>query len=360
MRIQAVLGLSVLLFSAHLEATSLSLLISSADAIVVGTESSPLETASGVGFYIDVERVFTGAIPVGARVNVTWKGSLRGASAGYRGIWFLKKSADNAWDCLPAGTLGHVTFHPDLSLPVSQGPLPGALAYDASSTPLADQLSLEAAAGMPRSDAGILLSVANQPYSQAALRAFRYLASSGRQDQMLAGVTALSEAGDPDALLSAEKISGTLTTAVPGADTLAGTIKVRFRNPDPVAVAALGRMATSTEASPLLQDASAQALAAIHSQTALPWLGLLVMGSSPQLQIQGALGLSYFVNGLGIPTAETLRTLDHLNNLHPSVYRTEETDKHIGFVPGQQAPFIQYWRGWWQAHPELQVAQGAQ
>jgi hypothetical protein len=356
--IQIAVVLSALLVSGHLKATSLSYLVSSADAIVVGTESAAVQAGDTATFYLNVERVFTGPIPVGATVNVTWQKAKTGVPDGspvFRGIWFLKQSTNGGWDCLPAGTIGKVTFFPDLSLPVSQEPLPAQLAYDASSTGLTDQIILETAAGTPRANRRLFLQVLPQPYSQGALQAFRYLASSTAEDQMLLGITALVEAGDTSGLLSAEKLSGTLTLGNPGADIATG-IQVRFRNADPVAVAALGRMATSSEASALMQNAAAQALVAIHSQTTVPWFGLLLTAPSPQMQIYGAQGLSYFVNGVGIPTVETMSSLEFLNNRQPSPYRTADTDRNIGFPTGQPEAFIQFWQTWWQTHPELHTS----
>ena len=51
-----------------------------------------------------------------------------------------------------------------------------------------------------------------------------------------------------------------------------------------------------------------------------------------------------------------MRTVDHLNTRQASPYRTEETDQHIGYKVGQPEPFIQYWQGWWERHPELHGA----
>jgi hypothetical protein len=363
MKSQAAMVLAAALFAAnHLQATNLSTLIRASDAIVVGTEPLPVEAGNAVSFYLTVERVLTGSVPVGSALSVTWTTNqgLQGASGSYRGIWFLKKSADGSWSCLPAGTIGMLTFFPDLSLPVSQAPLPPQLAYDAGATALADQVILEMAAAPPRANSRLLFEVVPRPFSQGALQAFRYLAASPEADRMLLGVTALVEAGDTNGLLLAEKASADLANSAPGADLLATTIKVRFRNPDPLAIAALGRMATAVGTPSLMQNAAAQALVAIHSQDDVPWLGSLLSSSSPQMQIYGAQGLSYFANGVGIPAVETMKSLDHLNKRQPSPYHTSETDRHIGFRAGDQTPFIQYWLDWWQAHPEIHALQSAQ
>ncbi len=356
MKILTSATLLALFMTGHLEATSISTLVSSADAIVVGTETAQVQAGQAVTFYLNVERVFTGPIPAGATVDVTWPWNKANTGVGpgvYRGIWFLRKSDNDGWDCLSAGANGNAAFFPDLSLPVAQGPLPAELTYDPESTALVDQIILETAAGRPRANHRMFLDVVQQPFSSAALRAFRYLSSSPTSEQRFLGIAGLVEAGDTGGLLSAEKLSSSLTAESPGADMVTSAIQMQFRNPDPVAIAALGRMATSAATPAPLRNAAAQALEAIHSQEALPWLGLLLTDSSPQMQMHGARGLSFFANGVGIPTVQTMRTLDHLNQRQPSSYRTAETEENIGFTTGQEGPFIEYWLNWWQAHPEL-------
>lgn len=342
--------------SGVVDAASVSSLMSAADAIVVGTESAPLQSGNAVTFYLTVERVFKGGVQTGSVLNVTWyprtKLGVPDGSPSIRGIWFLRKAANGSWESIPAAATGNADFFPDLSLPVCQGALPAQLAYNASATPLADQILLEVAGGVPRANSRLILNIASEVNSPGAVQAFRYLASQS-SNQRLIGLAGLIEAGDTNGLLAVEAMSGHLTAGAPGADLIASAIKLHFRSADPAAIAALGRMATSNEASSLVKLAAAQTLAAIHGATAVPWLGLLLNGSDVQMQAYGAQGLSYFANGVGIPTPQTMPRLDHLNQRQPSAYRTPDTDQHIGYAPGQVSSFIQYWQGWWTQHPEL-------
>jgi hypothetical protein len=352
---------SALLFSAaifgSLSATPLTTLVSTANAVVVGTESAPTQAGNTVTFNLNVERVLSGNVQIGATLNVIWNAigsvGLPDSAPSYRGIWFLKAGTNGNWECLSAGASGNAEFFPDLSLPASVGPLPAQLAYDAGSTPLSDQIILETAAGTPRSNSKMLLDVISEVKSAGALQALRYLAASQSNDQSVVGITGLIRAGDTGGLLAAEALAGSLSAGTPGADWISSAIKLFFRSTDPSAIASLGRMATSGAASPLMRDSAAQALAAIHSAAALPALGVLLNSSSPAMQVYGARGLSYFVNGVGIPTARSMPTLSHLNQRQPSVYRTPETDRHIGYAPGQEESFIQYWQAWWASRPEL-------
>ena len=357
MSMKANILLLVAIVSLPALAAPLATLLSKADAIVIGTESSLVETGKTVTFYLNVDRVFRGEIGVGATVNVVWNprfgSGLPDGSPSYRGIWFLRKTEGGKWECLPAGSSGNAEFFPELSLPVSNAPLPEELRYDASTTALADQIILETAAGSPRPNRRMILNVIADLKSPAILRAFRQLAKSPDDDQALLGIIGLIESGDPSGLLFAEEKAARLRIGTPGADLVASTIKLQFRNPDPIGIAALGRMATSASASPLIQETSAQALAAIHTATAVTWLGGLLRSPTASMQVYGAQGLSFFVNGVGIPTPETTPTLDHLNRRQPSAYRTAETDQNLGYKPGQAEQFVKYWQLWWESHPEL-------
>lgn len=316
-----------------------------------------------VTFYLTVERAFTGDIAVGSTLNVTWnsrthQGTPDGAPS-YRGIWFLHKNGTGKWECDSAGANGNAEYFPDLSLPVSDEQLPPELAYDANATSLTDRLVLEMAAGRPRNNPFVVFDVIGETKSPAVLRALRHLAASSSRDQALAGIAGLIQSGDTNGLLTAEALSETLTnTGASGR--IAAATRLFFRNPDPVAIASLGRIATSGKASSMMQESAAYAIVAIHSVTAAPWFGLMLSNPSTAMQIEGARGLSYFVNGTGVSTPQTMRTLDHLNHRQPTAYRTPETDEHIGFPTGQPEPFVQFWQTWWAQHPELHTPEPIQ
>jgi hypothetical protein len=339
-----------------LPARPLSALVSGSDAIVAGTEFAETQAGNTVSFNLNVDRVFSGNLQSGATLNVVWhpKGfvSLPDKSPAYRGIWFLKSAANGTWECLSAGATGNAEFFPDLSLPISTGTLPMQLAYDAASTTVTDQIILEAAAGSPRSNSRMILDVISGLNSPGALRALGYLATLAG-DQGIVGIAGLIRAGDTAGITAAEAQAESLAAGTPGADLIPSSIRLFFRSTDPAAVAVLGRIALSTTASPLMRDAAVAALVGVHPAAALPVFVTLLNGSSQASQIYGAQGLSYFVNGVGIPTAETMVTLSHLNQRQPSAYRTPDTDKHIGYVPGQQGAFISYWQTWLAAHPQL-------
>jgi hypothetical protein len=236
--------------------------------------------------------------------------------------------------------------------PVGTGPLPPALAYDAASTPVADQILLEMSAGDLEGRPDLIMDASGDMSSPAVQRALHYLADSGTGDKALIGLAGLVGHGEVASLLRAETMALSLTGNTGGPGYIISAIG-NVRLTDPVAVACLGRMATTQSNSVLLRDRSAHALAAIHTVDAVPWLGKLLSDPSNALKLIGATGMSFFVNGVGIPTPETMLSLSHLNQRSPSPYRTTGTDQHIGYALGQEGSFVDFWTSWWNEHPEL-------
>lgn len=289
--------LSVAIFSLSVSATTLPVLVSSSDAVVVGTEFNPAQVGKAFTFYITVDRVLSGNVQNGTTLNVVWnsrKGAQLPANAvsSYRGIWFLRKAENGNWECISAGSTGNAEFFPELSLPVSDGPLPAELTYDPALTPLEDQILLEMVADpSARPNYAVAINVAAGMRSPGALRAFRYLAKSQIQRHAIVGITLLLLANDSSALAAMEPMVDQLKQDVSrpdGSDGMVNTIKFFFQTTDPAAIASLGRMATSDKTAAGLRDASASALARIYSAEAVPWLGMLLDSDSEQMQIYGA------------------------------------------------------------------------
>jgi hypothetical protein len=345
--------------AACLRAASLAQLIPQSDAIVLGSQSSVAVVGTMALLSISVERVFTGNVGVGSEIAATWNIQhvafpIPSGSYTQRGIWFLQRAADGGWACIPAASYGNKKLTlADLPLPVSTGPLPSALAYDPSNTALLDQLVFEVAATQP-SDPKVLLNSLGGSSSASVTQALHYIAGNRAGDLGLMGLSALVGQGDIPSLLQVEQMAGTLAMTSYGAQMLVSTIGGGFRNPDPSGVASLGRMATSPNSPAKLQLAATQALKAIHTAAALPYLGLIAMGHSAQLQLLAAQGISFFANGIGIPTSANAASMAWLGSGQPSSYATPETKQHLGYQIGQgESSYIAYWQSWWQQHPEL-------
>ena len=289
-------------------------------------------------------------------LSVTWDGQ-HGAGAWtgsppQHGIWFLQQGTGGVWLCIPAASSGNVVFFTDLPLPVSAGTLPAGLSYDPTATALTDQLVLEVAATQPR-DPSLILRLVGGLGSAAVSQAFRYLAGNQSGDLQLAGLSGLIALGDIPTLLQLEQTAAAIDFSGYGGHLVTLSVGASYLITDPTGVASLGRMATSGKMPPQLQQAAANALRTAHTPAAVPYLGLLLSSTSQQMQMYGAQGISFFVNGVGIPTPQTMASLSHLNSRQPSSYSNADTQRNIGPGRGQETAFIAYWQNWWQQHPEL-------
>jgi hypothetical protein len=338
------------------QARELAKLVPEADAIVLGMSSVADVSETSARFTIDVEKVFAGGVEAGTKVDVDCSPDLKlvptspvTGSIAVRGIWFLTKGSGGTWGCLLAGMTSNMVQFPDLPLPAPTGDLPASLAYS-ESAPLIDRLTLEVGASHPRVPA-IILNALYGLNSTAAMRVLHYLESSGDANYKLLGIAGLLGRNDTQAVLELEKIQDQIVSirdsqGLPG-DALWGS----FRSTDPVAVAALGRIATSWKGHEMLRRGAAAALAAIHTADAVPWLGKLLDNPNQELQIWGAQGLSFFANGTAVGQGGP--AMDYLKQSGAATYRTEETEKHLGINRRDPAEGLVFWREWWGSHAEL-------
>ena len=339
-----------------LSAASLTYLVPQSDAIVVATQTAVARSGANVTFNLAVERVLKGSVSVGSAIPVTFTSPHQigswGGTPSYRGIWFLQQHAGGGWTCLPAASHGNMVHLADLSFPVSSGPLPSELSYDPSSTAPTDQIVFELGAAQP-ADPSLILRATYDVGSPSVHQALQYMAGNRPGDLALVGLAGLIQHGDVPSLMQVEQTAAAIDLASHGGQEVVSAINATFRNADATGVASLGRMATSVGVPAKLQSAAAAALSAIHSPEAVPYLGLLLSGTSAQLQLYGAQGISFFVNGVGIVTPQTMPSMSHLNSRQPSSYYSSDTMRHIGPASNQEASYIAYWQAWWQQHPEL-------
>ena len=80
---------------------------------------------------------------------------------------------------------------------------------------------------------------------------------------------------------------------------------------------------------------------------------MLLTDPSPDIQARAAQGISFFANGVGIITIQSVPSLSFLNHREPSPYHTADTEEHLGLGPALGAAYVSYWASWWAQHPEL-------
>ena len=177
--------------------------------------------------------------------------------------------------------------------------------------------------------------------SPAVREVFRRFASSNTPKLRSMGLRSSLRDGDIAALASLEAGQRDLQGS-PYWERLVDHLKTEFTNPDPAAVAILGRLAASAENGGL-RTAGAAAPARAHTRAALPHLARLLDQPELTLKTLGAGGLAMFANNVPI------------GSHHPAPgdwpYRTDETTAHSAMsenvISAREAYYVGFWKSWW-------------
>jgi hypothetical protein len=103
-----------------------------------------------------------------------------------------------------------------------------------------------------------------------------------------------------------------------------------------------------------LSVSAAEALVAIHTREALPFLARLLESTDSSERMKGAFGLWSFANGCPPWPDDIVRSMDYYRFQNPSVYRTKETIAAFGPPgPADAANTVSFWVAWWKDHTEL-------
>jgi len=341
------------LFDQRAAASPVRELIERADAVVIGTDTGRGKAGTLVSFFIDVQRVFKGNLKPGTLLPVQWDSGVeapiwRNPPNSRKGVWFLRNNS-GVWECIRARS-GRVPAFSYLFYPVTDGPLPASLRHDTSLSPT-DQIIIEIAVAESKRAHGIpVINEAAANHDSAEVRnAFRYLARLKSPRSRILGLDGLIQRGDVEGLLLFEAEHRKLP-ASPELAMIVRDIDVSFRNPDPVAIQALGRLAASASRIPGLQLAAARALSAIHTREAVRYLAPLLDDPDPKVSEMAAIGLSFFANGVGIQTIQGARLMEHLNYRTAVPYPGEDTERYLGFDERRRDEYLAFWKDWWGRH----------
>jgi hypothetical protein len=322
------------------------------DAIVVARSSAELHAGRMVTFNLTIERVFKGDARPGDVLSIVWESpndvGIGPNPRSYRGLWFLQRT-QRGWECLrtqynPAGSVAY------LSYPVTESGPPAELAYT-DDAELDVKLLLEIG-GAKHRDPIAIVRAAEHMNSPDVLRLFRYLSRSKDPGIMLAGIDGLLARGDVTALLELERHAAATGQNPAGAAVIA-VLGSSYRQADTVSINALGRMATSKQTPRPLAEAAALALYSMHTAETLPYLAVLLDSEEPMLQQYAVQGFAFFANGVGHMSKEDVRSMDHLVRRAQTPYQTEETKRYFGFNASRRDEYVNFWRSWWESHPEL-------
>jgi hypothetical protein len=321
-------------------------------AVIAHSAQWSLRGSSVLHVVLTVEASVFGSLQPSAVVNASY--DLRNPSTAItapedlpRGLWFLKQE-ESGWMITPA-IPDRFASAKNLFFPLMEGDLA------VFREPLSDEaLTIAAARG--------LLASGMHPFrwrhmlgreDSPEIRKYLWeLVSSPDTPTHLAGLTQLLMLGDVDALrslraprdLSGDRRNEGLAPAVPGA------VHGFFRNEAPEAIQVLGEFSNDATLPTALREASAQALSAMHPRESLPYLAKLLDDPNQALRARGVIGLSFFANGMGAQNPAGGPSMPHLNNPRPSVYRTEQTARYLGFDAANETEWIAFWKAWWLEH----------
>jgi hypothetical protein len=321
---------------------SVDRLIAASDSIVVGTIAQGTVSGTAVALSIQVERVLLGNWEMGAIVAASGtisEPSPTRAIGPERGIFFLSDAGAGPMRLVPAIS-GDLLDEMEMFvlLPVSSTPA----AQPAANASPRERVLLEmlgaVGAPLPKRPGGFVDVVAEYRVSPtpAVRSVFRRWLTSDSPRLAAIGVQALLAEGDTTALSRVAADPGLRSTAVK-AHAFDG-LKFYFKNSDPAAVNALGRLAGDNSNGMELRIAAASALARVHTRQALPFLAQLLDTPDPTLRTFAVGGLSMFANHVPIGSHE------------PAAgewpWRTDETVAHSA-MDGSNVGF---WRSWWAAN----------
>lgn len=334
---------------------TLSGLATAADVIVVGTVSTRTENGSSIVFDINVETVLKGSLS-SAVAHVSHPGGRSGGiylgppviNSQIHGMWALVSTATADWDVLPVrGPSGLMV---SLFWPVAATLPP--FYQSLSSSSLLDTLTIDVAAGvesegLPPEELIGITGPAATPVLQAV---FTHFLASPALAFRSAGLAGMLVAGQQDAMTQLSQVWPSIS-ADTSRTVVLSAIRGSFRDQTAASVQQLVQ-ASSTSAE--LRSAAVWALAAIHTQEALPFLAGLLGSSDPAEQARGVFGLSSFANGCPPQTRDNLVSMGYLRFTNTSAYRTSETMANFAFGGGSPqvgdprlSQLVAFWLNWW-------------
>jgi len=328
-------------------------LVPNSDAIVTAVILDGSAAGLNTSVQFRVDRVLKGDVPVGSVLNLIWTKPLSWPPAvpfdltSKRGLFFLSRRGTGAWQIVPAQN-GNVDFsHTIYLLPPDQA---RPQEFTASSPDdLAENILWELAWSIERGTFGAartasmdLVSFFRGLPSPGLNQAFVRLSKTASLRLNVVGMRASIASGDPGTLLRLEKDQSPLASH-PDWRNVTDELRFRFANTDPSAVAILGRLVRSSATRGDLREASAYALARVHTKEALPYLAELLESSDLDLLTCAVGGMAMFANNIPIGA--------HHPAAGPWPFRTEETMMHSAMSPGviasKRAYYVDFWKRWW-------------
>lgn len=335
-------------------------IVPKADAIVIGAITGGVQSPENLSLDIDVIRTLKGGpVPPVVHISHPWTRvgiaypQTASISANFLGIWFLKSGGASGFDVLAASGPGGIL--PGLFWPAVKT-LPPSYEYPAGAA-LTDAIVFELGAGIEstgRNPETFLYAVEslNTPAVQSVLS--RFLKSKVLSFRS-AAVAAMLERAQEGSIATLAQVWPSISQD-PSRTLVLTALHDAFRDTAPAAVQQLASLASVPAISADLRAAAVNALAAIHTREALPFLATLLQSADTNKRVKGVFGLSSFANGCEPQTPANAVSLAYLQIPASAPYETTETVANFAFeqMPdNQEAALVSFWSSWWNEHPEL-------
>lgn len=122
-----------------------------------------------------------------------------------------------------------------------------------------------------------------------------------------------------------------------------------WRSSDPRGLAALGALSQAKDAR-VLSAAAASALMRIHTKDVVPFLAVLLSSTDQRLRDFGVRGLSLFVRGAPVVTAENTRAMAYLAGNDGGEFLDSGIAPFVTVAPApaeRETEFVEAWKAWW-------------
>ena len=336
----------------------LDVLAAHADAIVVASAAQTVIGSGDVSYTLNIVRTFKGSIqpPTITVIHSLTNMQFANLAPGSVGLWFLTQTTSGTWDALVSNPFGgHLAS--GLFLPASAAIPTGSFAYGPT-TPMVDALVYEVAAGIQNtpSDPVIMRGAVDRmdtPAVEAVMSA--YLASADLGFKCIGLVLGL-ERGLPGVTQQFSQAAIQISGDRHAYDVIQA-LRDSWRDPTPAAVTQIVSLAVAAPPGTPIRAAAIRALAAIHSQETIAFLGSLLSSSDSSEQERAIYGISAFANGCPIQTRANATSLTYLTQCNrSSAYSTPDTWANFTFGPApsdRMSASGAFWQGWWSSHPEL-------
>ncbi len=345
---------------------SIQALADQADLVTVATVLASSQSGNLVSFTLQLDRVLKGGASEGSTIFVQWESGPNLPAVqekwlvNLRGLWFLRELTSGRWKALPT-VLGSALFM-DAFFSIPVGPIVNAFSYSPTA-PVIDKVISELGAATEQQNAsapgGSFRVLAGLQGVKSPLIASMYqrFSESASPNLRALGLAGLLRLGETAALSRAETELPNLSKTKEFQNIVVSVCSY-FRNPDPSAVAILGRLSILAGASPELASCAVIALRHMHTRESLPFLVVLLDSADRRIRYQAVAGLASFANMGHVPLEEKLRARGQYVATTRGPYTTDETLQHFPTLPAfenNEAQYINFWKSWWnRVQPLLQ------